>query len=28
LVGMPTIAGAVGLLVAGREPPALSHQPD
>jgi putative ABC transport system permease protein len=27
LVGMPTIAGAVGLLLAGREPPALSHQP-
>jgi putative ABC transport system permease protein len=27
LVGLPTIAGAAGLLLAGREPPALSHQP-
>jgi putative ABC transport system permease protein len=27
LVGMPTIAGAAGLLLAGREPPALAHQP-
>jgi putative ABC transport system permease protein len=27
LVGMPTIAGAAGLLLAGREPPAIAHQP-
>jgi hypothetical protein len=24
---MPTIAGAAGLLLAGREPPAIAHQP-
>ena len=27
LVGMPTIAGAVGLLLAGREPRGVAHQP-
>jgi putative ABC transport system permease protein len=27
LVGMPTIAGAAALLLAGREPPGVSHQP-
>ena len=27
LVGMPTIAGAAALLLAGREPPAVAHQP-
>jgi putative ABC transport system permease protein len=27
LVGMPTIAGAAGLLLAGREPPTVAHQP-
>jgi putative ABC transport system permease protein len=27
LIGMPTIAGAAGLLLAGREPPAIAHQP-
>jgi len=27
IVGMPTIAGAAGLLLAGREPPAIAHQP-
>jgi putative ABC transport system permease protein len=27
LIGMPTVAGAIGLLLAGREPPGLAHQP-
>jgi len=27
IVGMPTIAGAAGLLLAGREPPGVAHQP-
>src|ERR1039457_2756536 len=27
LIGMPTNAGAAGLLLAGREPPAIAHQP-
>jgi putative ABC transport system permease protein len=27
LIGMPTIAGAAGLLLAGREPPGVAHQP-
>jgi putative ABC transport system permease protein len=27
LVGMPTIAGAAALLLAGREPPGVAHQP-
>jgi putative ABC transport system permease protein len=27
LIGMPTVAGAVGMLLAGREPPGVAHQP-
>ena len=27
LIGMPTVAGVVGMLLAGREPPGVAHQP-
>jgi len=27
LIGMPLVAAAFGWLLAGREPPAISHQP-